>query len=461
MNSQWHFTWYPRSLLFLTVEIYRRLNGYEIPVRLPPELIPPSSRVFASSVGQVKSYLRNDITARQKLGVNLTPQQTGYGKARSFRDDPTAQALQKKDATVYRFNDSEVGYTSSARRRGGARSFTPSEGTRSPSPPATGDEVERLRKEIREKQVLLEAIDIRDEAGQEDDVELERRDRRDGDDLYRRIRWIQEEIDRLPNTATRSLDSAAEERAMRRQLDSLSDRLPQLASDIRETERRIADAKLRLFRMKDAKEHPGSAITGTGPNGQVTEQDRRKAKANAMLQARMAALTGKPIPATSDDFEGAARRLAEETQRVSREREDNERMIKGIEESAEQLRESLERSLKDGGSGGLAGGKGDHERRRWEEALGVEDEVRDFIFELQRQSREASLTKTRYRPRRREGRSSNAVDLLTVKQLVRPLNFKRLPPPQQHQPSLWRRQPPTHPHPPIHNSRALKSGLRG
>jgi transcription termination factor NusB len=360
---------------------------------LPPELIPPSSRAFAGAVGQVKSYLRNDITARQKIG--LTPQATGYGKVRSFREDPVNQ-FQKKDATVYRFNDNEVGYTSSARRRGG-RSSTPSAGARTPSPPveySKDDEIQRLRKEIREKQVLLDAVDIRDEATHDDDAQLDQRDRQEADDLYRRIRRVQEDIDDLPNSSTRSLDSAAETRSLRRQLQNLSDRLPKLASDVRETERRISDAKLRLFRMKDAKEHPGANIAGTGPNGEVTEGDRRKAKANAMLQARMAALTGKPAPATSDDFDGAARRLAEETERVKKEREENERMIQGIEESAEQLQEGLQRSLKEDGVGG---DQGDHERRRWEEALGVEDEVRDFIFEIQRQSRDhKASSKARY-----------------------------------------------------------------
>jgi actin cytoskeleton-regulatory complex protein PAN1 len=379
------YIWY-LIFLFYLIQIYRRLNGYDIPARLPPELIPPSSRAFANSVGQVKSFLRNDINARQKVG--LTPQATGYGKVRSFRDDPVTQ-VQKKDATVYRFIDNEVGYTSSARRRGGRSSTPTSLGTRTPSPPpaemSKGDEIQRLRKEIREKQILLDAVDIRDEASYDDDSRLDRRDREEADDLYRRIRRLQDEIDNLPNSSTRSLDSGAEKRAMRRQLQSLSDRLPKLASDVRETEKRISEAKLRLFRMKDAKEHPGTAITGTGPNGEVTEGDRRKAKANAMLQARMAALTGKPVPASSDDFEGAARRLADETDRAKREREENERMTKGIEESAEQLKEGLERSLKED----EGGDQGDHERRRWEEALGVEDEVRDFIFDLQRQSREA------------------------------------------------------------------------
>jgi hypothetical protein len=35
----------------------------------------------------------------------------------------------------------------------------------------------------------------------------------------------------------------------------------------------------------------------------------------------------------------------------------------------------------------------EHERRRWEEALGVEDEIKDFIFELQRSSRSSRVRK--------------------------------------------------------------------
>jgi transcription termination factor NusB len=325
----------------------------------------------------------------------LTPQATGYGKARSFRDDPISQ-FGKKDATVYRHNDNEVGYTSSARRRGGRTSAADSLGTRTPSPPiefSKDDEIQQLRKEIREKQVLLDAVDIRDEVNHDDDSQLERRDRQEADELYKRIRRVQEDIDNLPNSSTRSLDSGAEKRALRRQLQNLSDRLPKVASDVRETEKRISDAKIRLFRMKDAKEHPGATVTGTGPKGEVTEGDRRKAKANAMLQARMAALTGKPAPATADDFEGTARRLAEETERVNRERQENEQMIQGIEESAEQLQEGLERSLKEDGADG---DQGDHERRRWEEGLGVEDEVKEFIFDLQRHSRDH---KASYKPR--------------------------------------------------------------
>jgi hypothetical protein len=56
-----------------------------------------------------------------------------------------------------------------------------------------------------------------------------------------------------------------------------------------------------------------------------------------------------------------------------------------VEESVSTFSKALESSLKDGAPSSSA----DHERRRWEEGLGVEDEVRDFIYELQRQSERA------------------------------------------------------------------------
>lgn len=321
----------------------------------------------------------------------LQSQPTGvsYLKNRSFHSDHNT--FGKKDGTVYRFDDNEVGYKSNARHRG--------RGGRSPSPAVSGtsastalDELslDQLRKKVREKQILLEAVDIKDEADAEDDAVLDRRDRRDADDLYRRIRKVQEDIDAHPNATLQGGDSEAERRQLKRQLQNLTDRLPDLASKVRKAERSVADAKLELFRLRDAKAHPGSAstIVGTGPGGSVTESDRIKAKSRAMMQQRLAALTGKPVAQSADDDEAGSRRLAEETQKVNSEKERNERMTRDVEESLDEFRKGLEDSLRE--IPGETGGASDHERRRWDEALGVEDEVKEFIFDLQRQSRVAN-----------------------------------------------------------------------
>ena len=340
----------------------------------------------------MKSFLQEGRKASA-----LQPQITGvsYLKSRSFYDTTTPQ--ERKDGTVYRFDDNQVGYKSSARHRAkGARSPSPAIGG-SPSPsPGPEMTLDQLRKKVREKQILLDAIDIKDEGEAENDDILDRRDRRDADDLYRRIRRVQGDIDANPNAAVGGTDPEAERRQLRRQLQNLADRLPDLASKVRKTERSIADAKLSLFRLRDAKAHPGSAsvIIGTGPGGAITESDRIKARSRAMMQQRLAALTGKPTVSTGNDDEAASRRLAEETQKIKSEQESNDRMTRDVEDSLTEFQKSLEDSLKFAPS--ESGGISDSERRRWEEALGVEDEVKEFIFDLQRQSHSAKLRREEY-----------------------------------------------------------------
>lgn len=374
--------------------IYRKLNGYPVPNQLPPELVPPSTRNFADSIGTVKSLLSQDAETRKNSTAFLQPQQTAvsYLKNRSFRTDSNSIASGRKDATVFRNNDDDIGYKSSARRRLGADGRTPSPvQSISPSSERSNEDlsIEQLRKRVREKQILMDAIDFQEENEVEKDDVLDRRDRRDAEDLYRRIRRIQEDLDSHPNASLRNVDSDAERRNLKRQLQRLTDRLPELASNVRRTERGIADAKLELFRLKDSKAHPSSASTvvGTGPGGAVTEADRLKARAKAMMQQRSAALTGKANPVAQDDSGAASRRLEEENSRIKGEKENNERMIKGVEDSVQEFSRGLEDTLMRGDQDSTS----EHERRRWEDGLGVEDEVRDFIYDLQRSSRSSKL----------------------------------------------------------------------
>ncbi|CAH0026806.1 unnamed protein product [Clonostachys rhizophaga] len=372
--------------------IYRKLNGYPLPNTLPPELVPPSTRNFSKSIGAVKSMLSKESDDRKNSGAALLPQKTGvsYMKNRSFRGGAGGGATGgRKDATVFRNDNEEFGYKSSARRRVGNSSPRPD----SPASVASVDShedlsLDQLRKKIREKQVLLDALDFNDEQHAEEDDILDRRDRKEADELYRRIRRIQSDIDAHPAAANISGDSDAERRALKRQLQNLTDKIPELASQVRKTEKAILDARMELFRLQDAKAHPGSAstIVGTGPGGSVTESDRLKARAKAMMQQRTAALTGKKVDAVYDD-DAASKRLEEESIKVKNEKESNERMVRDVEESVRDFARGIEDSLKEG----AADESTQHEKRRWEDALGVEDEVRDFIFDLQRESRSARV----------------------------------------------------------------------
>lgn len=368
--------------------IYRKLNGYPLPNHLPPELVPPSTRNISESIGTIKNMLHQESEFRKNSGAALLPQKTGvsYLKGHSFRGNAGAFGGNRKDATVFKNNDEEVGYRSSARRRLGNSSPRPD----SPSSVTSNEDlnIEQLRKKIKEKQVLLDAMDFKDETHAEEDDVLDRRDRREAEELYRRIRRIQEDIDSHPDAAMIGGDSEAERRSLKRQLQNLTDKIPELASQVRKTEKAIADARLELFRLKDAKAHPSSASTiiGTGPGGSITESDRLKARAKAMMQQRTAALTGKKIDVGTEDLDGP-KRLEEESIKVRTEKENNERMVRDVEDSVREFSQGIEDNLKEGGQSSGT----EHEKRRWEDALGVEDEVRDFIYDLQRASRTARI----------------------------------------------------------------------
>jgi actin cytoskeleton-regulatory complex protein PAN1 len=378
--------------------MYRKLNGYPVPSRLPPELVPPSTRNFNNSIDTVKSLLSQDAESRKSSGAFLQPQRTGvsYLKTHSFRSSSSSPSFGRKDATVFRNNDDDIGYKSSARRRIGAGGRTPSPSqSDAGNSDASYDDMspDQIRKKIRERKILIDATDFKDEDEAGEDGVLDRRDRREAEDLFRQIRKLQDDLETHPNSALRSSDDGAERRSMRRELQRYQDRIPSLASDVRKMEKGVADAKLELFRLKDAQAHPNAMgnTTGTGPGGVVTEGDRIKARARARMQARAAELSGRPAP-VADDEGAAQRRLEEESTRIKSEQERNERMARDVEESVRDFTSSLEDGLRDPGDNASA----EHERRRWEEALGVESEVKDLIFDLQRGSRTARVRKDEY-----------------------------------------------------------------
>jgi hypothetical protein len=105
-----------------------------------------------------------------------------------------------------------------------------------------------------------------------------------------------------------------------------------------------------------------------------------------MMQQRSAALTGKKIDTPADDL-AAPKRLEEENVRIRNEKENNERMVKDVEDSVRDFSRGVEDNLKDGAEDSTS----EHEKRRWEDGLGVEDEVKDFIFDLQRSSRSSKV----------------------------------------------------------------------
>ena len=119
----------------------------------------------------------------------------------------------------------------------------------------------------------------------------------------------------------------------------------------------------------------------------MTEADRLKARARAMMQQRSAALTGKNHTGSDDDASAASQRLDVEKLKIRTEKENNERMIKDVEDSVQDFSRGLENSLTEGKDSSGA----EHEKLRWEDGLGVENEVKEFIFDIQRSSRAAKI----------------------------------------------------------------------
>lgn len=342
--------------------IYRKLNGYPVPNQLPPELVPPSTRNFADSIGTVKSLLSQDAETRKNSSAFLQPQQTGvsYLKNRSFRTDSGGTAAGRKDATVFRNNDDDVGYRSTARRRVGEGERTPSplQSTSHSSEKYDDDQsVEQLRKKVREKQMLLDAMDVEAEndADEEEERKINSSDR--PEDLYRRIQQIQDDLDNLPRASPRTGDTEVGRRTLRREVQRLADRVPELESNIRKTEQNISDAKLELSRVKDANERtptrgerkiglsesprsaPASSSAGTY-SSYKTGEDRAsyiKQQAEQRMAERLAALGLKPPTILGESSQ----------QRQEREvRERQERRERALQAEADDDKREQERQLR-------------------------------------------------------------------------------------------------------------------
>ncbi|KAF5095421.1 hypothetical protein D0Z03_001837 [Geotrichum reessii] len=354
--------------------IYRRLNNYPIPARLPPELIPPSSQNFSDSVSQVKKFLR----ANSSKIDNNSGSGVSYMKDRSFTSNSTKNI--KKDATVFKNDDNEMVYRSSARHR--------SSRNKDKNEPKSIDEerhkrnhmtLAELRKQIHEKKILLDAIDARDEEEYDNVVSIEDKDKREIESLKERIIEVQKDIYKYPVSNSSPSDN---KKLLQRKLTELKNKIPNLVQNVKSIENEIVQFKLQLFKAKAEHEHPGSTITGTGPNGTITDSDRRKAKNRALLKARMASLTGKASSDTVYDFEAFENSFNAEIDRLTREKETIETTMRDIEESSAQISREVEASLRGGSYNEET--NPDREYNRFEEAIGVEDDVKDLIYSLQR-----------------------------------------------------------------------------
>ena len=339
--------------------IYRRLNGYDIPLRLPPELIPPADRTLKDTMDSLKNSLKG--------GVNNKPTKP-----------PKPQS--KPDGTRFKNDDNNFGYVSNVRHR---RKSTSDESHKS-SVKSSSDydlSIEDMKKLIHEKRILLDALDTEDQANNYSRSSSSMHEKQIIENLKKEIMAVQTKLDERGNDGP----SSDERNKLLATLDHLTrDVVPRLISDIHKVNQEISRKKAEVFKLELLKKNPSwnpeddeLQIQGTGPNGEVTDYDRIKYQSRQKLKQRMAALTGKSTGGNSDldlELKQATEKAQDEASRQSEMIQDIAAGIKTMEdECAAKLSSSVTEDV-------------GHEK--WEQGKGISSEVAKFVKELEAFSKE-------------------------------------------------------------------------
>lgn len=311
--------------------VYRRLNGHQLPNRLPLSLIPSSTKI----IDNVKNQLKNT------------------------RSDERKQKTAKIDALSYKNNDDAAALPSFRNRRkvfSTAKEKVASSSTsKSPSSDANKkkEKITFLRNAIKEKRDRLNAEINREQSTSEQDE-------------MRRIETLKAEIKDLPQFS--NIENEAVPAELRERFDGVISKLPPLFSQITDADNEIANARIQLFKLKSP-----SPIMGSGPNGEITEDDRKKAKSKALLKARMDALTGKQVEVT-DSLDQEEKRYNAEISKIRSESTKNQHIIDDIRRSISEISASLKSNL----NGGIINCS-PSDFGKWEFGIGLESDVRRFI----------------------------------------------------------------------------------
>lgn len=325
--------------------IYRRLNGFDIPNFLPPELVPPSSKVLENTVDTIKDQL-------QKQSAN-----GGVGSAMNVKPGVS------RSGSTYKNDDDSINYVSNSRHR---RKSTKEDDKSNAF--STKLSIDDLKKQVHEKKILLAAVDAQDG---DSSVEQEEQKMRNEIELIKtKIKSLQSELN---SSNTGNFDSIEQKEQLSAKLNKFADKVPQLMDAISQMDDKLKAAKIEIFRLKLQKENPsGVDFRGAGPNGEITEADKRIAKQKALLQAKMAKLTGKPAP-NFDAFEDNEAKLNQEIVKVTKEFDDQKDIVKDISSSIKALISDVSDSLNLTNSMSVGHSK-------WEKKEGIQNqEVSDFI----------------------------------------------------------------------------------
>ncbi|CAO3610748.1 unnamed protein product [Mucor hiemalis] len=278
--------------------MYRKMNGFEIPAVLPSELKPPSS--------VLKKFI---------LGRRPPPSKPSF----------SPQPVEEEESD----DDSYGHYTSSARRKGPQSASSSRYHSRYSNEQPDDEDVmilEDLRRQIDETKRQLDrmpAPKYNGKATTSSKYSLE--------ELKEKIRRAQDDLNQasLHNPAfqkyTQNSDTLLElletEKSLQDEIQYLCNRdIPMLARQLRGAAAELRDTKVRYSRKNDGTQDFMAFIQPTGPGGSISEGDRVRAKAKAMMAARKAGNTG-----NSTDAAYGLRRAEEEKEEADRKADSIER----------------------------------------------------------------------------------------------------------------------------------------
>ncbi|CCH44371.1 Actin cytoskeleton-regulatory complex protein [Wickerhamomyces ciferrii] len=309
--------------------IYKRLNGFELPDFLPESLKPQSIRIL------------DDVKNQLKINPNSK--------------NSKKSSHSKIDGTRFKNNDDEFALSSSRNRRRTTKANNGESGSVQ-NKPKENLSIDEIKKRIREKKILLDAFDATGSDLKEKEVDYEKEDQE-------AILRLKQEILSLPNTNSVGDDKTSQ---LKQKFNGLTSQVPVLINQISSIDNEITRLKLDLYKVKNP-----SFVIGSGPNGEVTEADRRKAKSKALLAAKMAKLTGKPIDPEVENLSNEQGKLDEEALKIQQENKKNQQIIRDVESSIKEISSNVLNSFSS---------KNDQDGyKKWELGIGVTPEVQELI----------------------------------------------------------------------------------
>lgn len=330
--------------------IFRRMNGLDIPDKLPTELAPMSSTLKKFIVG-----------GSQRQPSPVQSNQRGSPAARRNLDRRTSEE--------------DGGYVSNARRKDNNRIRLGSSRYDDDFDEEDDDDTSELRNQIADLRGALDILNSSKKSAREPSGSSYI-ERKTVDDLKRKIKNVQDDLVHAceqDSSLSRYLLSMDEINRLQKEKadletninDMLDGEIPDLLRQVRGMDNEVRDLKARLARKRDGSENYEMYITPTGPGGRVTESDKIRAKAKAMMSARK--LGGTQTSSTVDLRE------------IDREKEENNAVVDNIEQGINDQRSAL-RLASDTSSFGSYMHNSD--RKRFEQGEDISSDLKSFIEQL-------------------------------------------------------------------------------